>query len=72
MADKSRTAMWRKERKDKESSEMAKEVKNEGERAVDQGEPPSAEVTNGAIANGQNGDFQVEPMEVPPFEIIAG
>ncbi|XP_044030654.1 C-_U-editing enzyme APOBEC-2a [Siniperca chuatsi] len=77
MADKSRMLMRRKERKGKESPEMTKdvkEVKNEGERAVDNGEVPSAEAaaTNGAVANGQNGDFQVEPMELPPFEIIAG
>lgn len=69
--------MRRKERKEKESAEMTKdvkEVKNEGERAVDNGEVPSAEAaaTNGPVANNQNGDFQVEPMELPPFEIIAG
>ncbi|XP_070759423.1 C-_U-editing enzyme APOBEC-2a [Enoplosus armatus] len=77
MADKSRTLMRRKERKEKESAEMTKdvkEVKNEGERAVDNGAVLSAEAaaTNGAVANNQNGDFQVEPMELPPFEIIAG
>lgn len=51
-----------------------KEVKNEGERAVDNREVPSAEAaaTNGAVANDQNGDFRIEPMELPPFEIIAG
>lgn len=70
MADKSRTPMRRKERKEKESAEMtkdSKEVKNEGASAVDNGAD-----TNGAVANGQNGEFQVEPMELPPFEIIAG
>lgn len=76
MADKSRTPMRRKERKGKESSEMtkdAKEVKTEGERAVDNGEVPAeAAASSGAGANDQNGDFQVEPMELPPFEIIAG
>lgn len=74
MADKSRTLMRRKDRKEKESAEMAKEVKNEGERALDHGEPPLPEVavSNGAVADGENGDFEVEPMEVPPFEIIVG
>ncbi|XP_051271008.1 C-_U-editing enzyme APOBEC-2a [Dicentrarchus labrax] len=77
MADKSRTPMRRKERKEKESAEMTKDVKkakNEGEMEVDSGELPSAEVTvtNGSVANGENGDLQVEPMELPPFEIIAG
>lgn len=77
MADKSRMLMKKKERKEKEASETTKdvkEVKNEGEKAVDNGEVPSAEAaaTNGAVANGENGDFQVEPMELPPFEIIAG
>lgn len=76
MADKSRTQR-RKDRGEKESAEMTKdikEVKKEGDRPVDNGEVPSAEasVSNGAVANGQNGDFQVEPMELPPFEIIAG
>lgn len=77
MADKSHMLMRRKERKEKEAAEMTKdvkEVKNDGKRAVDNGEVPSAEVvaTNGTVANGQNGDFQLEPVELPPFEIIAG
>lgn len=59
----------RKKKKENESPEMAKGVKKEGDKSVDHGE---AGVTDGAIANGQNGDFQVEPMEVPPFEIITG
>lgn len=77
MADKSRTGMRRKEKGEKESAEMPKdkkEVNNEGEKAVDNGQVPSAEaeVTNGAAADGENGEFQVEPMELPPFEIITG
>ncbi|XP_069559332.1 C-_U-editing enzyme APOBEC-2a [Brachyistius frenatus] len=76
MADKSRMATKRKDRNEKDASEVTKdkkEVKNEGEKAVDNGEASSAEATatDGAVANGQNGD-QVEPMEVPPFELIAG
>lgn len=45
-------------------------MKERGE--VGQEEPTSAKarVNNGAV--GQNGDFQVEPMEVLPFEMIAG
>ncbi|KAI3369252.1 hypothetical protein L3Q82_007797 [Scortum barcoo] len=52
----------------------AEEKKTEGERAVDNREVPSTEVeaTNDAVANNQNGAFQVEPMELPPFEITAG
>ncbi|XP_040889121.1 C-_U-editing enzyme APOBEC-2-like [Toxotes jaculatrix] len=77
MADKSRMVMRRKERKDKEATEMTKDVKeekNNGEKTENNGEVPSAEAaaTSGAVANGQNGDFQVEPMELPPFEIITG
>ncbi|TKS71163.1 C-_U-editing enzyme APOBEC-2 [Collichthys lucidus] len=74
MADKGNSR--RKERKEKESTEMTedvKEVKKEGQRTVDNGEVSSAEaVNNGAVAISQNGDFQVEPMELPPFEIITG
>ncbi|KAL7408017.1 hypothetical protein ABVT39_016888 [Epinephelus coioides] len=80
MAEKIRMLTRRKERRENESAEMSKdvkEVKNEGqqgEQAVDNGEVPSAEAaaTNGAVANSPNGDFQVEPMELPPFEIISG
>ena len=68
--------MRRKEKKEKESPEMfkdVKEVKTEGEQAVGNGQSPSAEAAaNGAAANEENGDWQVEPMELPPFEIIAG
>lgn len=76
MADNGNSLMRRKERKEKESTEMTedvKEVKKEGQRTVDNGEVSSAEaVNNGAVAISQNGDFQVEPMELPPFEIITG
>ncbi|XP_054473673.1 C-_U-editing enzyme APOBEC-2a [Anoplopoma fimbria] len=77
MADKGRSLMRRKERKEEVSAESTKDVqkmKNEGERAVDNGEVPSAEAaaSNGAVASSQNGDSQVEPMELPPFEIIQG
>ena len=75
MADKNHMLMRRKERKEKkEITKDVKEVKNEGEKAVDNEEVPSAEAapTNGAVANGGNGNFQVEPMELPPFEIITG
>ncbi|XP_029288534.1 C-_U-editing enzyme APOBEC-2a [Cottoperca gobio] len=77
MADKSRTPMRKKERKEKESTEMSKDVKdvkNEGEQAVDNGEVPSAEAAaaNGAVGDDQNGEFQVEALELPPFEIIEG
>lgn len=69
MADKSRTVLRRKERKDKEAEEVSKdvkEVKTEGDRAGDTAAGAAA------VANGHNGDPQVEPMELPPFEIIAG
>lgn len=39
------------------------------------GVPDSEAQANGAAApeaNGENGEFQVEPMELPPFEIITG
>ncbi|CAJ1050759.1 enzyme APOBEC-2 [Xyrichtys novacula] len=53
-----------------------KEVKNEGEkskREKDRGEKDKGEVSSEAEAsNGQNGEPQVEPMDLPPFEIIAG
>ncbi|XP_022601228.1 C-_U-editing enzyme APOBEC-2-like [Seriola dumerili] len=77
MADKSHLLMRRKERKDKEAAEVTKavkEVKKEGEETENNGEVPSTEAgaTGGAVANGQNGDFLVELMELPPFEIITG
>ncbi|XP_026163381.1 probable C-_U-editing enzyme APOBEC-2 [Mastacembelus armatus] len=72
MAETSHVATRRKERKDKEAAELTKdvkEVKNEGEKAADNSEEAP---TNGVEANGQNGEFQVEPIELPPFEIIVG
>lgn len=71
MADKSRASVRRKERKEKEVSEPtpdAMEVTAEGAQA----DNAEAEATGGAVTNGENGDFQVEPMELPPFEIITG
>ncbi|KAG8007302.1 C-U-editing enzyme APOBEC-2 [Nibea albiflora] len=73
MADKGNSPMRRKERKEKEFTEMTEEMKKEGQRTVDNGELSSGEaVNNGAVAISQNGDFQVEPTELPPFEIITG
>ncbi|XP_008278669.1 probable C-_U-editing enzyme APOBEC-2 [Stegastes partitus] len=70
MAEKSRTQMKRKEKETTEVTMDVKEVKNEGEKAVEHDKSPSAEA---AATNGdQNGDFQVEPMELPPFETITG
>ncbi|KAM7402809.1 hypothetical protein PAMP_018020 [Pampus punctatissimus] len=69
MADKS-CMTRRKEKKEKEAAEKTKdvkEVKNEGQKAASEAAP-----TNGAVADSQNGNLQAEPMELPPFEIIAG
>ncbi|XP_060897336.1 C-_U-editing enzyme APOBEC-2a [Labrus mixtus] len=66
MSDKSRSVTKRKEKKEKESAEVVKEVRNEGDK--DGGEVSS----EAATSNGENGELQVEPMELPPFEIIAG
>lgn len=70
MADKSRLSLRKKERKEKEEPEVArndKEVKEEVEKPSENGE---ASAESGAAA--QNREFQVEPMELPPFEIITG
>lgn len=77
MADKSPMQMRKKVRKDKEAAEPTKDVKemtNEREKTGNDGEVSSAVTTvnSGVVANSQNGDFLVEPMEVPPFEIITG
>lgn len=71
MADKGRTAMKRRE-KDNEPTEIKKEDRNGGNN--DEADTSAGEAVdpNGAGQNGQNGDFQVEPMELPPFEIITG
>lgn len=66
MADKSQMQVRRKEKKDKEAAEVTKEVK-----AVKK-EEESAENNGEAGAAAENGDVQVEPMELPPFEIITG
>lgn len=72
MADKSRLSLRRREKKEKEESEAktvkeVKEVKEEVQKPVENGDAPKE---NGAEA--QNGEPQVEPMELPPFEIITG
>ncbi|XP_028263079.1 C-_U-editing enzyme APOBEC-2a [Parambassis ranga] len=74
MADRSCMLTKRKEKEAAEATKNAKEAKSEAEKAVDDGEAPSAEAAavNGAVASGQNGEVQVEPMELPPFEIISG
>ncbi|XP_031731761.1 C-_U-editing enzyme APOBEC-2a [Anarrhichthys ocellatus] len=77
MADKGNSLTRRKERKEEVSAELTKDVqkmKDGGERAADNGEVPSAEAaaSDGAVASSQDGDLQVEPMELPPFEIIQG
>nr|XP_057937568.1 C->U-editing enzyme APOBEC-2a [Doryrhamphus excisus] len=72
MADRSHTQR-RKDRQEKEAKEKTKDgtkVKNEGEHAQDNGEVPSS--ANNATADAQDEDLQLEPMELPPFEIAAG
>ncbi|XP_057702215.1 C-_U-editing enzyme APOBEC-2a [Corythoichthys intestinalis] len=76
MADRSRIQR-KTDRQAKEAGEKTKdgkEVKNEGENVHDNGEGPSSELlsANDVTANDENGDLEVEPMELPPFEIIAG
>ncbi|XP_019734764.1 C-_U-editing enzyme APOBEC-2a [Hippocampus comes] len=76
MADRSRM-LRRKERQEKEAggnTRDGKEESNEGENAQRNRGGPSTEPlpTNDVTANGKNGDPEVEPMELPPFEIIAG
>ncbi|XP_034388565.1 C-_U-editing enzyme APOBEC-2a [Cyclopterus lumpus] len=72
MADKGRPLMRRKEKASAERTKDVQKVKSEGERAVDNGEAPPAEASNGAVDGSQNGESPVEPMELPPFEIIQG
>lgn len=74
MADRSSMLTKRKEKEAVEATKHTKEAKSEAEKAVADGEAPSAEAAavNGAVASGQNGDVLVEPMELPPFEIISG
>ncbi|XP_061908930.1 C-_U-editing enzyme APOBEC-2-like [Entelurus aequoreus] len=57
----------RKERQEKEAKD-GKGVKNEGDHAQENREVPS---DNNAALNGDSEDLQVEPMELPPFEITA-
>lgn len=70
MAEKSRATMRRKDRKSEQVTEDLKETKEEEEKTGNNGEAASS--TNGAAADAPNGEFQVEPMELPPFEIITG
>ncbi|KAG7281581.1 hypothetical protein CRUP_010056 [Coryphaenoides rupestris] len=71
MADRKNTQPRRKETK--EVAEVTKDKKEESPR-TDEAAPADGEqpVGNGDNANAANGDEQVEPMELPPFEIIAG
>ncbi|XP_077582344.1 putative C-_U-editing enzyme APOBEC-2 isoform X1 [Stigmatopora nigra] len=67
----------RKDKQEKESAEKTrngKELKNERENVQENGGGTSTEQvsTNDVTANDENGDLQVEPIELPPFEIIAG
>ncbi|XP_011611927.1 C-_U-editing enzyme APOBEC-2a [Takifugu rubripes] len=72
MADKGRPVMRRKEKKNNEPTEIKKEVKNGGNNDEADASAAEAVAPNDAGQNGRNGDFQVEPMELPPFEIITG
>lgn len=57
----------------KEKKEPA-EGKKEGKHGGNKDEAPSsgAGAPNAADQNGPHGDSQVEPMELPPFEIVTG
>ncbi|XP_076013014.1 C-_U-editing enzyme APOBEC-2a [Genypterus blacodes] len=79
MADRNRVLAKTKDRNEKDAAgktmdpkELKKEEKSkdEGKMEVNNGE--EAQVINGARATSQNGEMQVEPMELPPFEIITG
>lgn len=74
MADKGQMLMRKKERKEvAELTKDVKEMKNEREKTGNDGEASSAAAAvNNGTANSQDGDFQVESMELPPFEIITG
>ncbi|KAM3877696.1 C-_U-editing enzyme APOBEC-2-like [Diretmus argenteus] len=84
MAERTRMSTRRKEKKSVEAAEASKDVKKElkkevgapaeGATSVENGEAPPAEAAdaNGAAANGENEDLQLEQMEVPPFELITG
>lgn len=72
MADKARPVIRRNKKKDNEPAEIKKEVKNGGNKDETDASAAEAVAPNGAGQNGQDGDFQVEPMELPPFEIITG
>ncbi|XP_071393499.1 C-_U-editing enzyme APOBEC-2a [Centroberyx affinis] len=73
MADRNRVQTRKKERKEKEPADATK-APAEGGKPAESEEVPAAEAaaTNGAVANSENGDFPIEPMELPPFEIITG
>ncbi|XP_072307944.1 C-_U-editing enzyme APOBEC-2a [Eucyclogobius newberryi] len=70
MADKSRSAQRKREKKEKEESEPAKNVKEVKEEAEKPAENGAAPEESGEAA--ENGEPQVEVMELPPFEIITG
>lgn len=63
--------MRRKEKKDNEPTKIT-EVKNGGNKDGADASAAEAVAPDDAGQNGRNGDFQVEPMELPPFEIITG
>lgn len=72
MADRKSTQPRRKEKK--EVAEGTKDRKEESA-MLDEATPADGEqpVGNGDTGeNAANGDVQVEPMELPPFEIITG
>ncbi|XP_068170504.1 C-_U-editing enzyme APOBEC-2a [Antennarius striatus] len=70
MADKSHSLTRKKERTEAvEENKDAKQVRNEGTNTG--GEAP-ADGADGAADGAQGADFPVEPMELPPFEIIVG
>lgn len=76
MADKGRAVARRKDRKEPDAADRAKSGKEEEnipeKTENNEGAPAAEEPAGGAVANGQNGEFKVEPMELPPFEIIQG
>ncbi|XP_056130813.1 C-_U-editing enzyme APOBEC-2a [Lampris incognitus] len=85
MADKSGMLTRKKDRKEKEATEATKDVSKLPKKeekagvarseATGDGEAPAAQAEGAGAedgAKGENGELQVEPMELPPFEIISG
>ncbi|XP_005950468.1 C-_U-editing enzyme APOBEC-2a [Haplochromis burtoni] len=72
MDEKCQTLVKRRQKEENEVAEIAKdakEKKNKEQETVDNREVASAEA---ATTSCHTGDFQLEPMELPPFEIITG